>query len=643
MVYCVVEVAGEGQMLVAEERLEALREHLKDKTVKEIIMGIPGSALVEEAVEYINPISGKTSRIIHASLVTASTGTGLVHLAAGHGLDDYLALQASGFKDVFAPVDDEGKFTADACPSDPERLKGLYVESKGAKAVLEILTTPSSNLPHNTHKGLSLVLSSYKYTHKNPIDWRTKQPVIVRATNQWFADVGSIQDTAIESLREVTFVPETGRNRLKSFLQGRRQWCISRQRSWGVPIPALHRRDTGEAVMTPESIEHIITVIKKRGVDAWWSDAADEPAWVPESLPPAEYVRGQDTMDVWFDSGTSWTNLKARDGRPAADVYLEGTDQHRGWFQSSVLTYIAAQDTAKSAVTAPFGTLITHGFTLDSTGHKMSKSIGNVVSPAEILRGVISSRASGSSKKAGPTPPANPSTLGPDALRLWVSAADYTRDMSVSQPSVAAAHQALSKYRVTFKFLLGVLATYPHGTPQPKLAQPLSFADHTLLRALQDTSAAVLAAQSSDGRYDFGAGLQLINRFVNVDLSARYVESVKDTLYCGDEEARLHVQTVLALVLEELLSLLAPVTPLLVEEVFAATSKKWRRNHLHPLQEIRTEPFAMVKYEDAEDQAAHKRRMEFIAGVTAAVKSAQEKARLAGKLRNGLNSASTLR
>ncbi|KAG8624999.1 hypothetical protein KVT40_006750 [Elsinoe batatas] len=633
--YTLLDLPDEGQMLVARDRLEDLKAHFNGVPPEIIIEEIPGSALLEGPTEYVNVLSGKTSRIIDADFVTSTSGTGLVHLAAGHGMDDYLALQSQGFKDVFAPVDHEGKFTAEALPSDPTRLQGLYVESKGTKAVLDILQDRPATLPVDTHKGLSLVLSTENFVHKNPIDWRTKQPVIVRATHQWFANVGSIQDAATQALEAVKFTPETGKTRLQSFLKGRSQWCVSRQRAWGVPIPALYNKETGEAVMTTESIDHIISVIEQRGTNAWWSDPADEKAWVSPSLPSGDYIRGTDTMDVWFDSGTSWTSLSLREEKPVADAYVEGTDQHRGWFQSSVLTFIASQDNAKPV--APFGSLITHGFTLDAQGHKMSKSLGNVVTPDEILRGVLKTASKNPSKASSaislPSQPNRPSTLGPDALRLWVASSDYTKDISISQPALLAVHQSLAKYRTTFKFLLGVTSDYPSAQADSGLLDDLTFADQTLLHALAKTSATVHSLQ---GKYDFSRSLQALNAFISTDLSATYLETVKDRLYASTSEARLHTQTVLMIVLDELLLMLGPIVPHLVEEVWHHSPAVRREEGFHPLHRIYDGPFSAVDEEDADAVAALERAIKAMKRVTDAVKAAQEDARKRGKLGSGL-------
>lgn len=552
-------------------------------------------------------------------------------------MDDYNVCMKLNIGPAFAPVDDHGKFTDKALPADPDYLKGLEVEYPGAKAVVKLLRDPASRLSASSVKpGSSLILATHNFRHKNPIDWRTKQPVITRATEQWFADAAGIREPALSALKSVDFIPESGKPRLESFLQGRSQWCISRQRSWGVPIPALFRKDTGEAVMTEASINHIIEVIKERGIDAWWSDPEDEPAWVPDNLQSDEYVRGKDTMDVWFDSGTSWTSLSPREGEPAADVYVEGTDQHRGWFQSSLLTYVARQNPARTSV-APFKKLITHGFTLDQEGRKMSKSIGNVISPEEILNGsLLPALKTKKGKGQGRSNPLRQTqtqkdVMGPDVLRLWVASSDYTKDVVIGQPVLHAVHQSLQKYRVTFKWLLGVLDDYPAPFPAEDLLNELYFADQIALHQLAKTAKAV---HESYANYEFFKGVNAINRFINADLSAFYFEVIKDRLYADEPEVRLHTQTVCFLIMTELLRMLSPITPLLVEEVWAHMPETFKGDEPHPLRTIWDAPFT-ANFDTLEPEEMDK-QMAALQRVSSAVKAAQEQARQAGRIGSGL-------
>lgn len=361
--YVIIEVDSE-QLLVVESRLDHIGTLYSLNLQNSIIAQFKGSHL--QGATYLNMFSGLTSApqpLILANFVSADSGSGLVHCAPGHGVDDYEVCIRHGIA-AFSPVDDAGCFTDHAFPSHPQTLKGKPVLGCGGEEVLKILGNK--------------VLQVHNYRHKYPYDWHTKLPVIVRATEQWFADVASIKDDVLASLEDVEFVPLSGRSRLKAFVLDRSEWCISRQRAWGVPIPALYDED-GNAVMTEQTVAHIISVISERGSDAWWLGAEDDPAWIAPGL-QGSHRRGQDTMDVWFDSGSSWKRTEGR-----ADLCIEGSDQHRGWFQSSLLTHIGASDCKQ----APFRKLITHGFALGQDGRKMSKSMGNVIEPEQIMKGLL--------------------------------------------------------------------------------------------------------------------------------------------------------------------------------------------------------------------------------------------------------------
>ncbi|KXT08861.1 hypothetical protein AC579_6754 [Pseudocercospora musae] len=638
-------ISGQDQLLVAKERIEHVLSHFPQGTRFEIIVdAIPGRELGGCCY---NIFQDSLSPVFEAPFVTATSGTGVVHVAPGHGIDDWQACQAQGVGPAFAPVDHEGRYTVDAFPRTVDNVSpflGLDAQTQGVTAVLDVLRSPlRSLLPEAVHaSGSSLLLVAHKFTHKNPIDWRTKQPVITRATAQWFADISAVKDRALAALEPVHFIPESGKSRLASFIAGRSQWCISRQRAWGVPIPALYHVDTGEACITDESVDHIISVIQERGVDAWFSDAKADPAWLHPSLEPGKWIRGSDTMDVWFDSGTSWTSLGTKsDGHAPSDVYSEGTDQHRGWFQSSLLTAIAAQSPNEKPV-APFKTLTTHGFTLDGQGRKMSKSIGNVVSPDEIISGVLiqapkAKNKCGKQKQAPPTK-SQKGTLGPDVLRLWVASSDYTKDVSISQPVLQSVQQALQKYRVTFKFLLGVLHDYPVAKPRHDLLSELDFADRVVLQQLSVCSLTVFSAYSD---YKFYACITEINRFINSDLSAFYFEIIKDRLYTGSMAARRHTQTILMAILQELCRMLGPATPHLIEEVWEwmpapmKSTADSAKDSMHPLEQIWRSPFDAESFGVRTDEALSSSLALFRA-LSAAVKVAQEEARTARLLGSGL-------
>lgn len=435
--YSVLKTEKHGHLLVASLRVKSLREHIQGE-LEVVQEGILGEELL--GLKYTHPMltsDAPLQPILSADFVTADSGTGLVHCAPGHGMEDYLVCLKHKIA-PFSPVDNDGKFTDGVIPFGAN-LPGVMVLYEGTIRVLDLLT-----------KSKALLGVQDRYEHKYPYDWRTKLPVIVRATAQWFADVDGIKAPAVESLSKVKFIPEAGRSRLTAFVKGRSEWCISRQRAWGVPIPALYDAETGEPLLTEESVDHVISVIKKRGINAWWSDGADEVAWIPEGLRGSErkWFRGRETMDVWFDSGTSWATLKKRiaergEGKPLADLYLEGSDQHRGWFQSSLLTSVASE--GKS----PFGMVLTHGFCLDEKGKKMSKSQGNVISPNDIIEGKIPKMKKGV-KPAG----------GLNALRLWAAYCDYTKDVAIGSEVLSHVYECLRKMRITMRFLVGNLETW---------------------------------------------------------------------------------------------------------------------------------------------------------------------------------------
>lgn len=341
----------------------------KDENASVVLEPI-GQILGEDLIgtQYRHPLTNEALPFVAADYVTADSGSGLVHTAPGHGMDDYKTCLPLGIE-AFCPVNNVGKFTTEA----GEELEGLAVQTEGTAKVLEMLQDKGT------------LIQEQPYTHKYPYDWRTKKPIILRATSQWFANVGSIKEDALKAIENVKIVPESSRRRLEGFVLSRSEWCISRQRSWGVPIPVMYNEDTDEPLLTKASVQHIINTVKEHGSDAWWSMSTEE-LLAPEYRNDGNrYRRGTDTMDVWFDSGTSWTMIEEKMPRPhlpfVADVYSEGSDQHRGWFQSSLLTSVAL--TGK----APFGTLITHGFLLDAKGFKQSKSIGNTVDPAVVING----------------------------------------------------------------------------------------------------------------------------------------------------------------------------------------------------------------------------------------------------------------
>lgn len=563
--YEVVHSTAHGYILLAASRVDELQRQCGEDF--ETLVSLRGSELV--GVTYRSPIFDSHALprpLLHGEFVTEGSGSGLVHVAPGHGMEDYELCLKHGIS-AFAPIDDMGCFIGGI-----EGLSGQEVLTTGNESVLKLLSD------HDC------LIARHGYKHKYPYDWRSKQPVIVRATAQWFANVGGIQESALGALDTVNFIPTGSRTRLQAFVKNRNEWCISRQRAWGVPIPALYHIHTGEALLTETSVSHITAVIKERGIDAWWTDNELDPGWTPPSLRDSQgetmYRRGKDTMDVWFDSGTSWTQMQMSPTHcnSVADCYIEGTDQHRGWFQSSLLTHVAfhenttqigpGDDITLGSIpsTAPYKTLITHGFTLDQDGRKMSKSVGNVVSPSEIMEGTL---LPPTKKKINGKMTEIRDGMGPDALRLWVASCDYTTDVRVSQTMLQAINGSLSKYRVTFKLLLGILNDFDPSTCSSFREQARSIHQIALLQLLEVVSSVEKHYRS----LEFNRAMADINAYINSNLSSFYFESIKDAAYCGTIQERAQVQTTVYWIFTELQQMLLPVTPLLIEEVWDYTPK----------------------------------------------------------------------
>lgn len=425
--YCVYRSEQHGLVVFAESLMAEMVGVCGGGDV--VATDIPGHKLT--LLQYWNPLTKSHGPILAGSHVSDESGTGLVHTAPGHGHEDYELCKAYGIE-PFCPIDDSGCYTREALDGS---ITGLFTFTQGNSRMLEMLQSGG------------WLLRNTKYTHQYPHDWRTKKPVMIRATAQWFSDLEPIKKDALEALKSVTFIPGRGYNRLESYVSNRGEWCISRQRAWGVPIPALYEAD-GTPVMNLETVDYIIKQFAIRGTDAWWDESIGWEAWThPRYRNRGPLTLGRDTMDVWFDSGTSWASieqLEEKEGaergkhQPLADLYLEGSDQHRGWFQSSLLTYASTH--GHYEVKAPYGTLLTHGFTLDARGVKMSKSLGNVTDPLDIIH-------EKSAKRPG----------GHEVLRYWVASSDFTRDVVFAPSILENCQKALQKIRATFRFLLGNL------------------------------------------------------------------------------------------------------------------------------------------------------------------------------------------
>lgn len=439
--------------------------------------------------------------------------------------------------ELLSPVDDVGKFTIEA----GEKFVGMSVLGDGNGAVIDALME-SGNL-----------LTVEDYGHKYPYDWRTKKPTIFRATDQWFASVEGFRDDVLEAIDTVKWIPEVGKNRITSFVNGRGDWCISRQRSWGVPIPVFYDRETGnEVLLDAESLAHIQSIVAEHGTDAWWT--MDEVDLLPPSRKEEAHLwkKGTDTMDVWFDSGSSWAGVARDRGELAypADLYLEGSDQHRGWFQSSLLTSVASQNKA------PYKAVLTHGFVLDEKGYKMSKSLGNVINPLMIIEG-------GNNQKVDPA-------YGADVLRLWVASVDYSGDVCIGKNIIKQTFESYRKLRNTARYLIGNLADFkPEGSDDSNAIpyDDLPSMDKWMLGRL---SSVLKEVDTAVDEYQFGRATQELLRFASSDLSNFYLDVAKDRLYISgiDEYRRRSCQTVLHAVLEGFAKAIAPILPHMAEDIW---------------------------------------------------------------------------
>ncbi|MBN3922538.1 isoleucine--tRNA ligase [Nostoc sp. NMS4] len=468
--------------------------------------------------------------VVGGDYITTESGTGLVHTAPGHGQEDYIVGQRYGLP-ILAPVDDNGNFTEEA-----GQFAGLNVLGDGNQAVIDALAAAGS------------LLKEEAYPHKYPYDWRTKKPTIFRATEQWFASVEGFREEALKAIATVKWIPAQGENRITPMVAERSDWCISRQRAWGVPIPVFYDEATGEALLNEETINHVQGIIAEKGSDAWWELSVEE--LLPESYRHngKSYRRGTDTMDVWFDSGSSWAAVVQQrpELRYPADIYLEGSDQHRGWFQSSLLTSVAVNDIA------PYKTVLTHGFALDEQGRKMSKSEGNVVDPNTIIEG-------GKNQKVEPA-------YGADVLRLWVSSVDYSGDVRIGKNIIKQMNDVRGKIRNTARFLLGSLDDFdPEKNTVP--FEELPELDRYMLHRITEVFEEVTEAFES---FQFFRFFQTVQNFCVVDLSNFYLDVAKDRLYISAKDAfrRRSCQTVLKIALDNLARAIAPVLSHTAEDIW---------------------------------------------------------------------------
>jgi isoleucyl-tRNA synthetase len=487
-----------------------------------------------EGIVCRHPWIDRDSKVILGEFVTQDQGTGAVHIAPGHGQEDYEVGMRYGLA-VTAPVDPEGKFTAEAGD-----LQGESVFRADARIIQKLSEAGA-------------LLKEDKFSHSYPHCWRCKKPVIFRATEQWFVSMEKegLRQKALDAIDQVRWIPPWGKDRIRGMLESRPDWCISRQRSWGVPIPALYCKGCNEAVLTQALCEHVATIFEKEGSDAWYIRPLEE--LLPEDFrcPQCggkEFTREEDILDVWFDSGVSWAAVVERDPRLGgrADLYLEGSDQHRGWFHTSLLTSLATRGRA------PYESVLTHGFTLDGKGRKMSKSLGNVIAPQEII------------KKSGA-----------EILRLWVAAEDFREDVRISDEILNRLVEAYRRLRNTARFLISNLYDFD---PE-KDSVPASDLDEMDRWILQRTQSVLGRCRQAYDDYEFHVVYHTLNNFCSVELSAQYLDIVKDRLYCEGtkSQTRRAAQTTLYRILDTLVHLMAPLVSFTAEEIWGYMSDKDRR------------------------------------------------------------------
>lgn len=512
--YALVDYHGEA-VVVADALIPALETVFE--TSLPVLKKVKGQALL--GATYRHPLYDRISPVVAGHHVTLESGTGLVHIAPGHGEDDFIIGQKYGLE-VLCPVDGEGKMTEEAGP-----YEGLFVEDASKKI--------SEDLAASKHL-VKLVFIHHPYPH----DWRTQKPVIFRATRQWFASIESLKGEMIEAIHAVTWIPSWGETRMENMVKDRASWCISRQRSWGVPIPVFYAEDD-TAILDPVVIRHVSQLFKAHGSNIWFEWPAHDllPAGFTHPHSPGnEFTKETDILDVWFDSGTSHKGGMTDFGLAyPADVYVEGSDQYRGWFNSSLSTGLAYTGQA------PYKAVLTHGFVLDGDGLKMSKSKGNAVDPNKVM-----------------------AQKGADILRLWVASVDYQSDVRISDAMLSQVTETYRKIRNTLRFMLGTLHDF---NPQTDQKQTSDLTDQFIRLRLSTVVNEAIKAYDS---FAFSDVVRTVNQFLNRDLSAFYLDLAKDMLYIErqNDPRRRAMQTVIYHALDHIMRLMTPILPFTMEEVY---------------------------------------------------------------------------
>ena len=508
---------NKGKLVFLKEFVENLTQELELGEVK-LLKEFTGKEL--EFVVCKHPFYERDSLVIVGTHVTNDAGTGLVHTAPGHGVEDYqVCLNYPGHGlEPYCPVDEKGFMMKGT----GEGIEGLFYEDAN-EAVLKIIKENGSLLKHTT------------FTHSYPHDWRTNKPLIFRATSQWFCSIEPIRKQLIEAIHEVKWYPAWGENRMVNMIKDRGDWCISRQRAWGVPIPIFYNED-GSPIIEEKVFKHVEELFREYGSNIWYEKSAKEllpDGYTNPNSPNGNFTKENDIMDVWFDSGSSWnTVLKERGYKYPCDLYLEGNDQYRGWFNSSLIVSLATNGVA------PYQNVATHGWVLDEHGDQMHKSKGNGVDPVKIAN-----------------------VYGADILRLWTAIVDYQQDVRIGENLIKQVADQYRKIRNTLKFISWNLKDYDLVE-----AKEFSKVDEYILEKLNSVTKKV---KESFDNYDFSSAISEIMTFMSFDLSTFYLDISKDILYCDPKNSnrRKQIQTVLYKVGETLLRLLNPILPFTMDEL----------------------------------------------------------------------------
>ena len=519
--YAVVKV-GKERLIFAKELVEKVMEiaGIEDYEIEQVMKGKYLAGIVCK-----HPFLDRDSLVVCGTEdsvnVELGTGTGCVHCAPSYGKEDYL-LGLKHNSDIIVTVDSKGVQRGEG--SGP--FKDMYY-AKSDKAIIKWLDE------HN------LLLTSQVVNHSYPHCWRCKKPVIFRATSQWFASVDGFRKETLDAIKTVKWYPAWGEERITKMVEERNDWCISRQRTWGVPIPVFYCKDCEKEYVTDESLKKIQDIVREKGTNAWFD--LTEKELMPEGAKcpncgSTEFKKETDIMDVWFDSGSTHDSVLTERGLPDADMYLEGSDQYRGWFQSSLLTSVATKGKA------PYKEVVTHGYTVDEKGNKMSKSVGNVIAPQEIIK-----------------------QYGADILRLWVLASDYTSDVSISKGIMKQVSEVYRKLRNTARYILGNIFDFDVEKPvaYKDLQEIDKWALTKLNRLIEDCT-------SSYDKYEFNSAYRALNQFCVVDMSSFYLDIIKDRLYTSkpDSIERRAAQTTMYEILSSLVRIMAPMTCFTAEEIW---------------------------------------------------------------------------